>query len=113
MPTRASTRQSLSAKSEQILKQLTDKGMNWIDAQFVKVAVQTVMQARAILAVSYVMGYFLPEGTNVELFESHQGFMEEATEKLSQVLEDKKEDAVVGRRIEVINLTENLKARAF
>ncbi len=28
----------LVAKSEQILKQLTDKGMNWIDAQFVKVA---------------------------------------------------------------------------
>jgi hypothetical protein len=27
----------LVAKSEQILKQLTDKGMNWIDAQFVKV----------------------------------------------------------------------------
>jgi hypothetical protein len=69
------------------------------------------MQARAILAVSYVMGYFLPASTNVELFETYQGFMEEATEKLSQVLEDKKEDAVVGRRLEVINLTENLRVR--
>lgn len=59
--------------------------MNWIDAQFIKTAVSALMHARAILAVSYVMGYFLPEGTHVELFENYQGFMEEAAEKLSQV----------------------------
>ena len=97
------------AKAEQIMKALTEKGMNWIDAQFIKTAVEALKQARSILAVSYIMGYFLPVGTHVELFENYQGFMEEATEKLSQVLEDKKNDSIIDRRLDVINLTENLK----
>jgi hypothetical protein len=66
--------------------------MNWIDAQFIKTAVAAVMQARAILAVSYVMGFFLPEGTHVELFENYQGFMEEAAEKLSQVAQTRERE---------------------
>lgn len=101
----------LMAKAEQIMKQLTEKGMNWIDAQFIKTAVESLKKARAILAVSYIMGYFLPTGTHVELFENYQGFMEEATEKLSEVLEDKKKDLIVDKRLEIINLTENLKVR--
>lgn len=101
----------LMAKAEQIMKQLTEKGMNWIDAQFIKTAVEMLKKARAILAVSYIMGYFLPEGTHIELFENYQGFMEEATEKLSEVLEDKKNELIVSKRLEVINLTESLKVR--
>lgn len=74
-------------------------------------AVDTLRGARQILSVSYIMGYFLPQGTHVELFENYQSFMEESTEQLSQVLEDKKVDTIITRRLEVINLTESLKVR--
>ena len=102
----------LQAKAEQIMKQLTVSGMNWIDAQFIKTAVQVLKNARAVLAVSYVMGYFLDSNTHLELFENYQAFLEEATERLSQVLEAKEDLTSQEKRLEVINLTENLKVRA-
>jgi len=103
----------LQAKAEQIMKQLTESGMNWIDAQFVKTAVEVLKKARAVLAVSYVQGFFLDSSTHQELFENYQAFMEEATERLSAILEDKQQDLTSQeKRLEVINLTENCKLRA-
>lgn len=102
----------LQAKAEQIMKQLTEGGMNWIDAQFIKTAVEALRKARAVLAVSYAMGYFMDAKSNAELFELQQGLMEEACERLAAVLEDKKGDLTGPEsRLQTVNLTENLLAR--
>ena len=97
-------------KANQIIQRLTKEGMNWIDAQYILKAAEQLKEARQILATSYIYGYFLPKGTHVMMFENYQGFLEQATEELSQILEDK-EGKSVSERQKVLNLTANLKTR--
>jgi len=97
-------------KANQIIQRLTKDGMNWIDAQYILKAAEQLKEARQILAISYIYGFFLPKGTHVMMFENYQGFLEQATEELSQILEDK-EGKSVSERQKVLNLTANLKTR--
>ena len=100
----------LIQKANQIIQRLTKDGMNWIDAQYILKATEQLKIARQILATSYIYGFYLPKGTHVMMFENYQGFLEQATEELSQILEDK-EGKSVSERQKVLNLTANLKTR--
>lgn len=73
-------------------------------------AAEQLKEARHILSISYIYGFFIPKGTHVLMFENYQGFLETATEELSQILEDK-EGKSVSERQKVLNLTANLKTR--
>jgi len=64
----------------------------WMDVQFLKVAVEQVLQCRKVLKYTYVFAYFLheeqghtPEERN--LFEYLQEQLEKTTEKLSELSE--------------------------
>mmetsp|Transcript_3584 Transcript_3584/g.3960 ORF Transcript_3584/g.3960 Transcript_3584/m.3960 type:complete len:523 (-) Transcript_3584:184-1752(-) len=93
--------------AERIMHELAEKGMSWIDVQFIKTATEQLTEARDVLKWTYVYGYFLPDQVNRELFEYLQGELEEGTEKLSELLEAKGEKD----RMNIINQNEFVKQR--
>ena len=47
--------------------------MTWIDVQFLKDAVDMLIECRRVLKFTYVFGFYLPHDTaKRELFEDHQ-----------------------------------------
>eukprot|EP01092_Planopodium_desertum_P004879 TRINITY_DN206_c0_g1_i3.p2 TRINITY_DN206_c0_g1~~TRINITY_DN206_c0_g1_i3.p2 ORF type:complete len:135 (-),score=7.55 TRINITY_DN206_c0_g1_i3:85-489(-) len=92
------------------MKKLTEEGMAWIDAQYLGEAVDVTLLARGILKTTYIFGYYLPEKVNQELFEFLQANLESTLEQLSEILEGKNQEATK-KRVEVIDLTKNLKRR--
>ena len=75
----------------------------WIDVQFLKTAVELLIDCRRVLKYTYVLGYFLEDGSNEkELFEHHQSNLQAFTEHLSGLTE--KEFGQMNRT-EVVNYT--------
>jgi ariadne-1 len=51
--------------------------------EFIKTAAEQLIKCRRVLKYTYVMGYYLPDGTPEKgLFELHQEMLEKNTEKL-------------------------------
>ena len=92
------------------LQRLSGSGVQGV--AFLLNGVNEVIQSRRLLQWSYVLGFYLIDGSDVKgLFELHQKNLETFTEQLSQMTEQPLEQlaAVPARRTEVINLTRVLK----
>jgi len=70
----------LMAIAEKTMEQLAEKGVAWIDVQYIKKSTIQLMEARNMLKWTYVYGYFLPEAVNRDLFEYLQADLEAETE---------------------------------
>lgn len=84
-----------SAKLDQELYSQTEENMealqqsasfSWIEAQFLKEAVNTLVQCRNALKWTYALAYYLKPSNNKSLFEDNQQDLELATEALSGLL---------------------------
>lgn len=83
-----------------------DTGSRWIDVQFLKSAMETLIQCRRVLKYTYVFGYYLTEGTPTKrLFEHHQENLEKFTEHLSGLSELDLEELKGDKRAEIVNYT--------
>ena len=61
--------------------------LSWIEVQFAKHAVDTVIAARITLKWSYCMAFYLERNNMTELFEDNQRDLEAAVEDLGHLLE--------------------------
>lgn len=76
----------------------------WIDVQFLKQAVEMVIECRRVLKYTYALGYFLKEQSQAkELFEYHQEMLEKNNERLSELTE--MSDITTDVRTQIVNLT--------
>ena len=91
-------------EAERRMVEMQEAGKSaWIDVQFLKQAVEQVIECRRVLKYTYVLGYFLKDGTQEKsLFEHHQEMLEKHTEKLHYYTEMTLEDI---DRTQVVNLT--------
>ncbi|KAJ3213366.1 hypothetical protein HDU67_002948 [Dinochytrium kinnereticum] len=85
-----------SAKLDRDLYQKTELKMeemqksselSWIEVQFLKKAVETLVQSRMTLKWTYCFAYYLTRNNATEIFESNQRDLEMAVEQLSELLE--------------------------
>jgi len=97
----------LMGKANKMMQDLSDKGMSWIDVQFIKQATQSLMECRNMLKYTYVYGFFLPKHVNRSIFEYLQADLESTVEKLSELLEAQGEK----ERLKVINASEYVRQR--
>ena len=90
--------------AERRMLEMQESGRSaWIDAQFLKQAVEQVIDCRRVLKYTYSLGYFMDDGTaEKHLFEHHQEMLEKHTEKLSEYTEQPLDGI---DRTQVINLT--------
>lgn len=60
----------------------------WIDVQFLRQAVEQVIDCRRVLKYTYALGYFLQDGSpEKHLFEHQQEMLEKNTERLQEFTE--------------------------
>jgi len=97
----------LNVAAQKIMKELFEKGNSWIDAQFIKTATDTLMEARRMLKFTYVYGFYLPDHVNRDIFEYLQADLEASVERLSGLLEAKGEK----EKLLIINTTEYVRQR--
>ncbi|KAL1925647.1 uncharacterized protein VTP21DRAFT_530 [Calcarisporiella thermophila] len=85
-----------SAKLDQDLYQKTERKMeemqltsdlSWIEVQFLRKAVDVLLEARMTLKWTYAFAFYLAKDNMTELFEDNQRDLELATEQLSELLE--------------------------
>ncbi|OZJ02985.1 E3 ubiquitin-protein ligase dbl4 [Bifiguratus adelaidae] len=85
-----------SAKLDRDLYYRTEKKMeemqqtsdlSWIEVQFLKKAVDTLVQCRTTLKWTYAFAFYLQKNNQTEIFEDNQRDLEMATEQLSELLE--------------------------
>eukprot|EP01032_Pedospumella_encystans_P008127 gene8127-9680_t len=94
--------QRAQAEARMVEQQGAQKS-SWIDVQFLKQAAEQVIDCRRVLKYTYVLGYFLKDGSvEKQLFEHHQEMLEKNTEKLQEYTE-KSLDQI--DRTQVVNLT--------
>eukprot|EP01042_Synura_sphagnicola_P007087 gene7087-9074_t len=99
---RFAARQREQAEKRMVEIQESEKS-SWIDVQYLKHAVEQVIDCRRVLKYTYVFGYFLVDGSaEKQLFEHHQEMLEKNTERLSEYTEMPLETL---ERTQVINLT--------
>lgn len=97
------SKQREAAEAKMVELQSTEHA-TWVDVQFLKQAVEQVIECRRVLKYSYVLGHYLPDHTmEKELFEYHQELLETHTEKLSEYTEMTHVENI--DRTTVINLT--------
>ncbi|KZT04183.1 uncharacterized protein LAESUDRAFT_728418 [Laetiporus sulphureus 93-53] len=78
----------LYAKTEKKMEEMQIMSeLSWIEVQFLKKAVDEVIQCRTTLMWTYGMAYFLEKGNEKELFEDNQRDLERAVEELSELIE--------------------------
>lgn len=70
----------LLAVAQKVMKELSEKGMSWIDVQFIEASTKTLTEARRMLKFSYIYGYYLPSHVNREIFEYLQSDLESGVE---------------------------------
>ncbi|WVO12476.1 hypothetical protein L204_100076 [Cryptococcus depauperatus] len=76
------------AKTDKKMEQMQNNGnLSWIEVQFARQAVDTVVKARITLKWSYCMAFYLKRNNQTELFEDNQRDLERAVENLSYLLE--------------------------
>ena len=74
-------------KTKQILTELELKDQ-WIKVEFVKDAVEMLLQCRRTLMHSFIFNYFVTtEDNQIYIFEDNQKCLQTATESLSELLE--------------------------
>ncbi|KAI8843664.1 hypothetical protein BC829DRAFT_446168 [Chytridium lagenaria] len=61
--------------------------LSWIEVQFLKKAVETLVQSRMTLKWTYCFAYYLTRGNATDIFEDNQRDLEMAVEQLSEMLE--------------------------
>ncbi|KAJ1559047.1 hypothetical protein HK405_012210, partial [Cladochytrium tenue] len=85
-----------SAKLDKELYEKTEKkmeemqktsGLSWIEVQFLKKAVESLLASRMTLKWTYCLAYYLTRGNATDLFEDNQRDLEMAVEQLSEMLE--------------------------
>lgn len=91
-------------EAERRMVELQESGKSaWIDVQFLKQAVEQVIECRRVLKYTYVLGYFLKDLTQEKrLFEHHQEMLEKHTETLHHYTEMSLDNL---DRTQVVNLT--------
>jgi ariadne-1 len=78
--------------------------LSWIEVQFAKEAVNTVVKSRILLKWSYAMAYYLKRNNMTELFEDNQRDLERAVENLSHILESNiAEQDIAKIRLDITN----------
>lgn len=65
----------------------TESNMSWIEVQFLRQVLDTLVRARRTLAWTYALAYYLCSSHILEIFASNQSDLEVATENLSELLE--------------------------
>ncbi|KAL9541663.1 hypothetical protein MBANPS3_008996 [Mucor bainieri] len=80
--------QALYKKTESSMLQVQNTSdLTWIEVQFLKRAVDMIVQSRNTLKWSYVMAYYMDKNNQKTIFEDNQRDLEVATEHLSELLE--------------------------
>lgn len=69
------------------LSRLTQSHYSWIEVQFLKKALDVVMQCRQTLKWTYAFAYYLQPGNMTSLFEDNQRDLEMAVESLNELIE--------------------------
>ncbi|KAJ3091363.1 hypothetical protein HK102_000821 [Quaeritorhiza haematococci] len=94
-----------SAKLDKELYEKTEKKMeemqqsselSWIEVQFLRKAVEVLLQSRSTLKWTYCFAYYLARNNTTMLFEDNQRDLEMAVEQLSELLEKPIEPAKIG-----------------
>lgn len=69
------------------MEEMQQLNMSWIEVQFLKKAVDILIQCRQTLMYTYVFAYYLRKNNQSVIFEDNQKDLESATECLSEYLE--------------------------
>lgn len=86
-----------------MLAQQEKQKSTWADVQYLRQAVELVIECRRVLKYTYTLGYFLTDNSaEKQLFEHHQEMLEKNTEKLQEYTEMTLEDL---DRAQVVNLS--------
>ncbi|KAJ3299914.1 hypothetical protein HK104_006065 [Borealophlyctis nickersoniae] len=94
-----------SAKLDKDLYEKTEKKMeemqqsselSWIEVQFLRKAVEVLLQSRQTLKWTYCLAYYLARDNMTALFEDNQRDLEMAVEQLSELLEKPIEAGAIG-----------------
>jgi len=104
----AELEQKLQGLAIQMKTELLNQGLTHIESNFVLDATSILKESRSILKLSYIFGYYLPQGVPRPIFESLQEEFEQRIESLSGYLEAKDQKP---ERTKLVNLMENLKQR--
>jgi len=70
-------------------------GLPVAEMEFLEEAAKSIVDMRRILKYSYVLGYYMKDGPEKELFQFRQGQLEQFCDKLHQLLEMKPEEVVI------------------
>jgi ariadne-1 len=70
-------------------------GISWIEAQFLKHAVDELSRCRMTLKWTYAMAHFLAPGNKKQILEDIQADLEKAVEQLAQLIEEPVEEGSV------------------
>jgi ariadne-1 len=90
-------------KKMELVQQSSD--LSWIEVQFMKTAVEVLLEARGTLKWTYCLAYYLQRTNQTELFEDNQRDLEMVVEQLSELLERPigDGDGVLGLKQDVMN----------
>jgi ariadne-1 len=78
----------LYEKTERKMEEMQQSSeLSWIEVQFLKKAVQVLLQSRMTLKWTYCFAYYLQRDNATALFEDNQRDLEMAVETLSELLE--------------------------
>ncbi|KAJ9080234.1 hypothetical protein DSO57_1027261 [Entomophthora muscae] len=81
--------QELYARTEEKMEEMQKTSeLSWIEVQFLKSAVDTLVQCRHTLKWTYALAFYLKHDNQTYIFESNQQDLELATEALSGLLEE-------------------------
>ncbi|CAG8642306.1 8210_t:CDS:2 [Ambispora leptoticha] len=91
-------------KKMEEMQQTSD--LSWIEVQFLKKAVDILVQCRMTLKWTYAFAFYLARNNQTEIFEDNQRDLEMAVEQLSELLEKPIEaDKIAELKQEVLNKT--------
>eukprot|EP00741_Cyanophora_paradoxa_P011402 tig00020556_g11013.t1 len=94
----------LREKGEEKMRQIQENcaTQTWIDVQYIKKALDQLLQCRHVLKYTYVFAYYLNDPQEKSLFEYLQDELEKTTESLSGKLEEETDKFV---KADILNLT--------
>ncbi|KAJ3120863.1 hypothetical protein HK098_004200 [Nowakowskiella sp. JEL0407] len=86
--------------------------LSWIEVQFLKKAVEVLLQSRNTLKWTYSFAYYLKRNNTTEIFEDNQKDLEMAVEQLSEMLESQIVPEKIGElKQNVLDKTQYVSAR--
>uniref|UniRef100_A0A914QDZ3 RBR-type E3 ubiquitin transferase n=1 Tax=Panagrolaimus davidi TaxID=227884 RepID=A0A914QDZ3_9BILA len=78
----------LKEKIEEKVKEMQENSFSWIETAFLRDAATTLNRCRRVLMYTYPFAFYLPSNNLTNIFEDNQNDLENATEKLSGLLEN-------------------------